>query len=195
MISLVTQIMISKIKLSFFAVLLLIIEQPFVLHINPAEYLKTPKYIIAQIHGQVSDDNLKDIKDMRWSSRDKGQTLIGKIFYSKPILITKETFNALGNLSLKRLFFGGYFIWPLLFPFVAGLILLIKQKSFIPLVLIASVFITVITGQPTASFLLPTLLIVAIISNRYIRQQSNAKFLLFHIVSFIVIFANNAIKI
>lgn len=159
--------------------LILIIIQPFFwkyfvfgLPTTIAEYKKTPTYINSQVKNIFSDNNITPLKEMRWNSRNENQEFVGRIFYNKSTQFIREIANSLGNLAPQRIFFGDNLLSWLLLPAVTfGFIKIFKTKPIIIILFILSPLTTVATGQPSAIFLLPTLIFYLYFAVKWFQRQ------------------------
>ncbi|MCX6726210.1 MAG: hypothetical protein NTY75_00115 [Candidatus Shapirobacteria bacterium] len=177
---------------------ILIIIQPFfwkyfILNIpnTISEYRKTPSYISSQIKNIFSENNIAPLKEMRWNSRNENQELTGHIFYNKSTQLIREFTNSLGRLAPQRILFGDNQIcWFLLPAIVFGFIKVFKTKPMIVVLFVLSPIITVITGQPTTLFLIPTLLFYLYFAAKWFQKQP-PKFIIPYFLILIIFLAFN----
>lgn len=159
--------------------LILILVQPFFwknfvfgLPTTIGQYLKTPFYIISQVKNVFSDDSLTPVKEMRWNSRNQNQEFTGRFFFNKTLQPVRELVNSLGNLAPQRIFFGdNQLCWFLIPAVVLGLIQVFKTTPIYIVFFILSPLTTVLTGQPSAIFLLPTLLFYLFFAAKWFQTQ------------------------
>jgi hypothetical protein len=132
------------------------------------ELLKLPQYLSNQRKTLFSADKISVTEDARWYSLNQK---IGRLFFNKLYIIPNEIFYGFQAISPHNFFSsaGTYHSTPegipaipfIFLPFsLMGIYQLIKTKKYLPLVLFFStIFIPILTGQPTLYYLLPTYLI------------------------------------